>query len=483
MVMDSSRHNFILNTDSYKLTHYLQYPPDTRRISSYIESRGGAFHDVLFFGLQAFLKEYLSRPISRADIDEAEEVAMAHLGFFNRKGWEHIVNRHGGFLPVEIQALPEGTVVPSQVPVVQLVNTDPECFWVPSYLETSLLRAVWYPSTVASLSFACKKVLRHYLEETADTLDGLDFQLHDFGARGATSEEAAGLGGAGHLLNFHGTDTLAALMVARRCYSEPMAAFSIPASEHSTMTSWGQAGEREACRNMIRQFSGPQKVLAFVIDSYDVWNALDHIVGEDLHREVVENGGRIVVRPDSGDPVAVVPRVIEHLMRRFGHTQNSKGYRVLPPYIRMIQGDGVDLHSLPRILEVLKMRAISTENLAFGMGGGLLQKIDRDTLKWAMKASWGEIGSGTRDIFKDPVTDPGKRSKAGRYAVVRDGDSYAAVREDALDGRENLLRPVYRDGKLLLDESFAQLRARATEHFEGAYRRDVAALADRQRSA
>ena len=482
MTTVSDTHNLILNTDSYKLTHYLQYPPNTQYISSYIESRGGAFHDVLFFGLQAFLKEYLGRPITRADIDEAEEISRAHLGLFNRQGWEHIVRHHGGFLPLEIQALPEGTVAGHQIPVLQLRNTDPACFWLPSYIETALLRAVWYPSTVASLSFACKKVLRHYLEQTADSLDGLDFQLHDFGARGATSEEAAGLGGAGHLLNFRGTDTLAALMLARRCYQEPMAGFSIPASEHSTMTSWGKAGEREAYRNMIRQFSGPQKVLACVIDSYDVWNALDHIVGEELHRDVVENGGRIVVRPDSGDPVAVVPRVIEHLMRRFGHTQNSKGYRVLPPYIRMIQGDGVDLNSLPRILEVLKMRAISTENLAFGMGGGLLQKVDRDTLKWAMKASWGEVGGQAREIFKDPVTDPGKRSKAGRYAVVRDGDGYAAVREEALAGRDNLLRPVWRDGRLLLDESFAQIRARTEQHFADAYRRDVEA-AERQRMA
>jgi nicotinamide phosphoribosyltransferase len=474
--------NLILNTDSYKLTHYLQYPPGTTRISSYIESRGGAFHDVLFFGLQAFLKEYLSQPVSRADIDEAEAVAMAHLGWFNRAGWEHILQRHGGYLPLEIQAVPEGTVVPNHVPVVQLVNTDPACFWLPSYLETALLRAVWYPSTVASLSFACRKVLRHYLEQTADTLDGLDFQLHDFGARGATNEEAAALGGAGHLLNFKGTDTLAAVLLARRHYHEPMAGLSIPASEHSTMTSWGKTGEREAFRNMIRRFGGPQKILAFVIDSYDVWNALDHIVGEELQQEVIACGGRIVVRPDSGDPVAVVPRVIEHLMRRFGYSQNSKGYRVLPPYIRTIQGDGVDLNSLPRILQALKMRAISVENLAFGMGGGLLQKLDRDTLKWAMKASWGEIEGAACDIYKDPVTDPGKRSKAGRYAVVRSGDGYAAVRESALQGRENLLRPVYRDGRLLADESFARLRERTAEHFELAYRRDLEAL-ERQQSA
>jgi nicotinamide phosphoribosyltransferase len=466
-------HNLILNTDSYKLSHYLQYPPRTRFISSYIESRGGAFRDVLLFGLQAFLKDYLSRPLTRADIDEAEAVAMAHVGVFNRAGWEHIVARHGGLLPVEIQSLPEGTALPCHIPVLQVINTDPACYWLPSYLETALLRALWYPSTVASLSFTCRKVLRLYLEETADTLDGLDFALHDFGARGATTLEAAGLGGAAHLLNFRGSDTLEALMLARRCYGEAMAAFSIPASEHSTMTAWGRDGERDACRNMIERFAGPGRTLAFVIDSYDAWNALDHIVGEDLRREVMENGGRIVVRPDSGDPVAVVPRVIEHLMRSFGFTQNSKGYRVLPPYVRMIQGDGVDLASLPRILESLKMRAISTENVAFGMGGGLLQKLDRDTMKWAMKASWADIDGTPRDIYKDPLTDPGKRSKGGRHAVVLQDGVYTGVREDALDRRENLLRPVWRDGRLLVEENFAQLRERTARHFDAAYSRDL----------
>ena len=253
-----STHNLILNVDSYKLTHFLQYPPGTTRISSYIESRGGVFREVLLFGLQAFLKDHLSRPVTRADVDEAEEVSRAHLGIFNREGWEHILERHGGWLPLEIQALPEGSVVGWHVPVLQVINTDPACFWLPSYLETALLRAMWYPSTVASLSMSCKLVLRRYLEETADSLEALPFQLHDFGARGATSNEAAGLGGAAHLLNFQGTDTMAALLLARRCYGEPMAGLSIPASEHSTITAWGKSGEADAYRNMIQRFGGPQ---------------------------------------------------------------------------------------------------------------------------------------------------------------------------------------------------------------------------------
>lgn len=457
--------NLILNTDSYKLSHYLQYPPGTKVVNSYIEPRGGALPDVVFFGLQAFLKEYLTKPITNADIDEAEAVALAHLGVFNRAGWERIIEKHNGYLPIEIEAVPEGTVLGTRIPVVQVRNTDPEFFWLPSYVETALLRAVWYPTTVASLSFACKKVLRRYLEETAEAPDQvLPFQLHDFGARGATTDEAAGVGGAGHLVNFMGTDTIAALLVARRHYGEAMAGFSIPASEHSTMTTWGKAAEADAYRNMIERFAGPNKLLAFVVDSYDLWNAVDTLVGEEL-KDVVENtGGRVVIRPDSGDPIAIVPRVVEHLMAKFGHRVNAKGYRVLPDYIRVIQGDGINLESLPRILEALKMRGLSTENVAFGMGGGLLQKVDRDTMKWAMKTSQAVVGGEIRDVFKDPVTDPGKRSKAGRWAVVRAPGGYEALRIEELDGRDNLLRPVFRNGELLVEDTFAAVRARAAGH-------------------
>lgn len=467
------QHNLILNTDSYKLSHFLQYPPGTQQVNSYIESRGGAFADVLFFGLQAFLRQYLLRPLTRADVDEAEAVAQAHVGLFNRAGWDRLIDRHGGYLPVEIEAVAEGSVLPTQTPLLQLRNTDDDFFWLPGHLETALLRAVWYPSTVASLSLACKKILRRYLDDTAEDPDAvIGFQLHDFGARGATTLEAAALGGAGHLLNFMGTDTLSALLLAREHYHEPMAGFSIPASEHSTMTSWGRAAEVDAYRNMIERFAGPQRVLAFVVDSYDLWHAVDQLVGVQLKSLIESSGGRVVIRPDSGDPVAVLPRLIEHLMDRFGFRVNARGYRVLPDYIRVIQGDGIHLESLPRILEVLKMRGLAVENAAFGMGAGLLQKLDRDTMKWAMKASELRIDGQRREVFKDPVTDPGKRSKAGRWAVVDGEQGPQGLRLEQLGERRNLLRPVFRNGELLVDESFAQIRARAAAGFARVYPRD-----------
>ena len=454
--------NLLLNTDSYKLSHAAQYPPGTTEVSSYIESRGGALDEIVFFGLQAFLKSVLSKPITRQDIDEAEALALAHMGLFNREGWKVILERHNGFLPLEIQALQEGSVVSPGVPVVQVRNTDPDAFWLVSHIETALLRAVWYPSTVASVSFACKRILRDFIERTSDAPEALlPLQLHDFGARGATSDEAAGLGGLAHLVNFRGTDTLAALLVGRRHYGADVAGISIPASEHSTMTSWGRDGVVDAYANMIRQFGGEGRVLAFVVDSYDLWNSVDEIVGKVLAENIRNTGGRVVIRPDSGVPEEVVPVVIERLMAAFGHTVNGKGYKVLPDFIRIIQGDGVTLDSLPRILKAMTDRGLSTENAAFGMGGGLLQKVDRDTLRWAMKASQIVVRGQVREIYKDPVTDPGKRSKTGRQAVVEQAGRLAATREADLGGQENLLQTVWLNGVLKVETTLDQVRERA----------------------
>ncbi|MDE2150006.1 MAG: nicotinate phosphoribosyltransferase [Gammaproteobacteria bacterium] len=464
-------YNLLLDTDSYKLTHWRQYPPGTEHVSAYIESRGGAPHEIVFFGLQAFLLDALCQPVQPWQIEETEALARAHLGrddCFNRAGWEHILQRHGGRLPVSIEALPEGSVVGHRVPVLQVVNTDPACAWLTCYLETALLRAVWYPSTVASLSFACKRVLRRYLEETADSTAALDLQLHDFGARGATCEPAAAIGGAAHLLNFRGTDTLPALRLAQRCYGEPLAGVSIPAAEHSTITAWTRDGEVAAYRNLIRQFGGPGRTLAFVVDSYDLWHAIDHLLGEQLKREIEACGGRVAIRPDSGRPTAVVPEVVERLMRHFGHRVNGKGFRVLPDYLRVIQGDGVTPESLPQILAALKARGLSTENCTFGMGGGLLQRLDRDTLQWAMKASWLQIDGRPCDIAKTPVTDPGKASRAGRWAVTGEPGAYRAAAATQLGPQRNFLRPVFRNGRLLIRENFDLLRQRLRLHFESA---------------
>ncbi|MDH5324876.1 MAG: nicotinate phosphoribosyltransferase [Gammaproteobacteria bacterium] len=453
--------NIILNTDSYKASHYVQYPPGTEYISSYIESRGGIYSETVFFGLQMFIKETLTRPITLADIDEAEAIFTNHGLPFNREGWEYILTEYNGYLPIEIQAVPEGTVVPVQNVLVQVVNTDPRCAWLSSYIETALLRAVWYPTTVASTSRQVKQVIKSYLEKTADNLDGLPFKLHDFGARGASSNESAAIGAAAHLVNFLGTDTVSGVLAAKRYYNEPMAGYSIPAAEHSTMTAWGRDGETLAYANMLRQFSGENRMLAVVSDSYDLWNAIDSIWGDTLKDSVINSGGTLVIRPDSGDPTEVVTQTIERLMNKFGYAVNQKGYRVLPPYLRVIQGDGVSLGSIETILAAMKQRKQSADNIAFGMGGGLLQKVDRDSLRFAMKASSIRINGKWRDVHKDPVTDRGKRSKRGRLALVRDKETYLTIPEVSLNGRDNCLVTVFRNGDLCRQWSLAEIRNRA----------------------
>jgi nicotinamide phosphoribosyltransferase len=457
--MLGNQNNIILNADSYKASHYLQYPEGTTQVSSYIEARGGQYKEAVFFGLQMFIKEYLTKPITNADVDEAKCLFAAHGVPFNEDGWRYIVETYNGYLPIEIQAIPEGTVIPVQNPMVQVINTDPNCAWLNSYVETALLRAVWYPTTVATLSFNCKQVIRRFMQETCENTDALPFKLHDFGARGATSEEAAAIGGAAHLVNFMGTDTLSALVAARRYYNAEMAGFSIPAAEHSTITSWGRDNELAAYENMLDQFAKPGKTVAVVSDSYDLWNAIDTLWGDELKAKIEACGGTLVVRPDSGEPVAIVTETIERLMRAFGYTVNNKGYRVLPSCVRVIQGDGVSQQTIEAILEAMKQRKLSAENIAFGMGGELLQKINRDTMKFAMKASAAKVDGLWRDVYKDPITDQGKRSKKGRLAVIKDGNGhYKTIRTSDLNGRDNLLATVYRNGGLAREQTLDEIR-------------------------
>ncbi len=452
--------NLILNVDSYKASHWLQYPPNTEYVSYYVEARSGKL-DVVFFGLQAFIKEYLLTPVTQRDIEEAEIVLNLHGLPFNRLGWQRLIEKYQGFLPLKIEAVPEGTVLPVGNVVCQIVNTDPEFFWLTGYLETALLRAIWYPSTVASISYFCKQKIKQALEKSADNLDNLLFKLHDFGARGASSLETVALGGLAHLVNFMGTDSVSALVAARRWYNaEQMPAFSIPAAEHSTITSWGKEREIDAYENMLNQFAGKDKIYAVVSDSYDLWYALEHIWGEQLKDKVKELGGTLVIRPDSGDPAEVICRALEILARKFGSTLNSKGYRVLPDYIRLIQGDGINSNSIVPILESIMAHGFSVDNVNFGMGGGLLQQVNRDTMSWAMKASAVNIAGQWQDVYKDPITGQAKRSKKGLLALVKQQHQWQTIPQQALNGQKNQLRTVFVNGQLLIDDTLETIRMR-----------------------
>ena len=450
--------NIILNTDSYKVSMWKQYPAGTTDVYSYIESRGGRYDQTVFFGLQAFIKEYLSEPITQADIDVADELWTAHGEPFNRAGWQYILDTHGGMLPIIIRAVPEGAVVPTKNVLVTVKNTDPECFWLTTWLETALLRAVWYPTTVATQGWYIKQIIKHYLEVTGDP-STINFKLHDFGARGVSSLESAGLGGAAHLVNFMGTDTMAGIMCARKYYGADMAGFSIPAAEHSTITSWGRDGEVEAYRNMLKQFAKPGSLVAVVSDSYDIYNAAEKLWGDALKQEVIDSGAIVIIRPDSGDPLEVTLKLVRILGDKFGYVTNDKGFKVLNN-VRLIQGDGVNESAIRTILGNFMIHGWSADNIAFGMGGALLQQLDRDTQKFAMKCSAIKVNGEWRDVQKDPITDPGKKSKAGLVTLFKksDGEYVSAI---TCEGADVVPQPVYWDGCVGQELSFDEVRANA----------------------
>jgi nicotinamide phosphoribosyltransferase len=464
--------NLLFNTDSYKASHWLQYPPGTDATFFYVESRGGIYDRTVFFGLQAILKEYLARPITHADVDEARDLFAAHGEPFNESGWRYIVERHGGLLPIRIRAVPEGTVVPTHNALMTVESTDSQAYWVPSYLETMLLR-IWYPVTVATISWHAKQTIRQFLERTSDDPEGqLPFKLHDFGSRGVSSVESAAIGGAAHLVNFLGTDTVSGLQLAKAYYQEPMAGYSIPAAEHSTITSWGRENEVQAYRNMLRQFAKPGSIVAVVSDSYDIYHAIREHWGKTLKQEVIDSGATVVIRPDSGDPVAVVHQCLELLDEAFGHSVNGKGYKVLN-HVRVIQGDGINPTSIRAILERITSAGYATDNVAFGMGGALLQRLDRDTQKFALKCSAARINGQWIDVYKDPITDKDKQSKRGRMTLLQhreygnyrtvpvpaEAESLAQVEKPA--GFDDAMVTIWEDGKIVHEWTFADIRARA----------------------
>jgi len=467
-----SMDNIIMLTDSYKVTHHLQYPPGTTKVYSYFESRGGAYEDVCFFGLQYFIKRYMLGPVvTPAKITEAEEFVKIHLShpewgynenIFNREGWEHIIKSCGGCLPVEIKAVAEGTVLPYKNVLFTMENTDDKCFWLTNYLE-SLLVQVWYPSTVCTQSREQKKIIMRYLADTGcqENIDNGDimFKLHDFGFRGVSSVESSALGGMGHLVNFLGTDTMSAIVLAKQFYAEPCAGFSIPASEHSTITSWGREKEVDAMKNMLDQY--PKGIVACVSDSYDIWNACENYWGGALKAQIESRDGRLVVRPDSGELPGTVLQVLEKLEGKFGHTKTTTGHKLLPSCIRVIQGDGIDIKSLEMILGAMKEAGWAADNLAFGSGGALLQKLHRDTQKCAFKCSYALVNGVGVNVFKDPITDGGKKSKAGRLTLENNDGKWTTVTDGKGSDTTNKLVTVFRNGELLVDQTFAQIRERA----------------------
>lgn len=465
--------NIILNTDSYKTSHKSLYPPGTEKVTYYIEARGGKGTCTLFFGLQYFIKEYLMKPITKEDIVEARDILQIHGMPFDEEDWQYILEEYDGFLPLRIEALEEGMIVPIGTPLVQVTCYDPKLFWLPGYIETALLRAVWYPTSVATESLYCKSALTRYYDKCKGN-SPLDYLLHDFGSRGATTVEASGIGGLAHLVNFRGTDNLPALYYGKHYYGEVCAGESIPASEHSVTICWGRDKEKEAYLNMLQQ---PNDV-SIVIDSYDMWDTL-HGMFCDEFVETIKNRGNnhltTVLRPDSGDPVRTPLAVILKLMDTFGYTTNHVGYRTLNYNIKVLQGDGINSESVAEILNLMDEMKLSIDNIVFGMGGALLQNVNRDTHSMAMKANHVVVNGVGKGINKNPVEAPEKASKIGVQAVVYDPHNTSFTGITSIpktllgEGEQNLLRTVYLNGILVEEQELRHIVEKAESCFEQFY--------------
>jgi nicotinamide phosphoribosyltransferase len=465
------RENLVLLADAYKYAHHKLYYPGTTQIYSYLESRGGMFNETIFFGLQYILKEYLQGPaFTQQDLDEAAGFLQQVFGrddVFDKSKFQYILDKYNGKLPVSIKAVAEGIAVPTGNVLMTIENTDPECYWLTNFLET-LLMQVWYPCTVATLSNQIKKVITRYYEATATqgAETGIDFVLNDFGFRGVSSVDSAKIGGAAHLLNFSGSDNLAGSMMALSYYNaQRVYGLSIPATEHSICTLLGREGELEVFRHVLRTF--PTGTIACVSDSYNIFKACSEYWGTELRDEILNRDGTLVIRPDSGDPIMTLLEIFNILFDKFGYATNAKGYKVLPPQIRVIQGDGVNYTEISNIYSALKENGISAENLVLGMGGALLQKVDRDTQKFALKCSSAIINGQEVRVEKNPaemnaqgsITASFKRSKAGRLKLVKIDDQFKTVNEDDLPGAENLLQTVFENGELINTISFEQVKA------------------------
>ncbi len=467
--------NLILKTDSYKLTHWPQYPEGTTKVYSYLESRGGKFDHTMFVLLQYYLKEYLSKPITAENIEEADVFCRAHIatkGVFNRKGWEHILEKHNGFLPLRIKAVPEGTLVPTGNVLMTIENTDPECYWLTNYMETLLMK-VWAPITVATNSFYCKKLIEKSLTKTGAGIEGVSYKLHDFGYRGVSSEESAGILGAAHLVNFMGTDTIEGIQLIKKYYNwDSMAGlpgYSVVASEHSTATPYGRnEGERKYILNMLEKYENG--ITSAVIDSFDAFGLATLISTDpEIKEKILSRDGVFVLRPDSGDPVEVISRLMDILWNNFGGTFTDNHYKLLNPKVRIIQGDGIDYAMIGNILQFLENAKYATDNIIFGSGGGLLQKFDRDTQKFAIKCSVAVINGKEVNVQKDPITSAGKKSKQGYLKLHQPGNAFSTISsanetKEMFAGYIDSLQLVFENGKLYNEQSFEQVRKVANSY-------------------
>lgn len=485
--------NPILQIDGYKLDHRRQYPPKTTRVYSNWTARGSRIEgqtEVVFLGLQYFLKRYLgdefrsgffSRAIEQVRFDYAHRV-NSYLGP-NTIGTEHIEALHRlGYLPLEVRALPEGTRVPLRVPMLTIENTHDDFAWLPNYFETLMSNILWMPTTSATSAARLRDLLDRAAVATGGDPAFVPWQGHDFSFRGMAGAEAAALSGLGHLVFFTGTDTIPAIELAEDYYfrqNGPNVGFiggSVAATEHSVMCADGPVGERETFERLLALY--PTGIVSVVSDTWDLWKVLT-VTLPALKHSILARDGKLVIRPDSGDPVAILcgdpsapidsparKGVVELLWDLFGGTTSPTGHRVLDAHVGCIYGDAITFERANAILTNLYRKGFASTNVVFGVGSFTYQYVTRDTYGFAMKATWVRVNGEGRDIYKTPITDSGEKNSArGRLAVVPGPDGKLGLinQASAEDQARSELKLVWRDGAFLRWQSFDDVRAMATK--------------------
>lgn len=459
--------NIIIQTDFYKDTHWAMMLAGTTRVYSYMSSRVGATHPwVSWFGMQYYLEKYLAGVrVTREMLQEAQELhfAMAMKPNFNYAMWQRIIQVHGGRLPLRICAWDEGSRIPTGFPAFTVVNTDPECQALTNHVEP-LLAKIWYPTTVATISGATVEMLKGYIQRTGGPDGAWLYQLHDFGYRGVSSEESARIGGGAHLIHSQGTDTKVALPWLNRYYGASYSglAGSVAASEHSIMTAGGGPQMEKVIAQQIIK-SHPGQIVSLVADSYNYYEFVDAMI--DLKSFIDKHQVKLVIRPDSVTPKHQTPSqlmlwTMERLKAKMPTTKTSTGHHVTP--YGVLWGDGIDPQGIEDIQKVITQAGFAAQNTVFGMGGGLLQKVNRDTERFAVKSSAQERDGKWHDVVKNPL-DQSKKSLGGRMQVVDIVGQLQIVPESQWEGKHTACRmqPVFENGVILRKQTFDNIRAKA----------------------
>ncbi len=479
--------NPLLYTDGYKVDHRRQYPEGTTLVYSNWtprKSRIEAIDEIVFFGLQYFIKKYIIEDFNTNFFGKPkDEIAKKYSRRINNYlgpnavGIKHIEDLHDlGYLPMVIKALPEGSSVPIRVPMMTMYNTLPDFFWLTNYFETILSTTIWMPCTSATIAKQYRGILDKYAEETSSTPEFVDWQGHDFSMRGIAGMEAAVMSASAHLLSFSGTDTIPCIDFLEEYYNAnsdtELIGGSVAATEHSVMCMGTNTGEEETFKRLITEVY-PNGIVSIVSDTWDLWKVLTEYL-PNLKEDVLARDGKVVIRPDSGDPADIIcgnPKgktaeekkgVIELLWEIFGGKINDKGYKELDSHIGAIYGDSITTERATDICERLKQKGFASTNVVLGIGSFTYQYNTRDTFGFAMKATYGEVNGEGREIFKDPITDDGtKKSAKGLLKVEKKNDVFTLTDSVSWDEEKTgELKVVFKDGKLLVDDSLQNIRNR-----------------------